>query len=129
MRRLAILLCMIMLTGCGSALDTAIRAANGAETVATHAHAVLVEDTRGAYDGCVARETRPEALACIEVVRQRYAPAWTAYRALRHTWLSLAALIQGAIAADGPMPAGYAILVGSLAQAVTELQAAIEGTP
>jgi len=124
-KRLALLVVLLMTTGCASALDNAIHAANGAGQVTDHAHVTLSADTKRGYDLCLIMSTKTLALECVEQNRAQFAPAWSAYRALRHTWLSLAAMIQAAQAADGALPGGATVLLGKLAQAVSELQFAL----
>ena len=78
-------------------MKRATLAANSIAKFSEGAHEVLSGSYEAEQKECVRRNvTKEGALSCVVYVRSRYAPAWKAYRALRHTWLAVASIIESA---------------------------------
>ena len=84
-------------TGCTpSTLTIAVRTANTTADLMDAAQTVLADTYKAEQIAAVdAASSADGAKAAVAAIRARYAPAWAAHRAARHTWLSFAATIEG----------------------------------
>ncbi len=85
----------LSMCGCSATpRDVAVLAANQAATLADSTVQVLDDLRRRDDDACLALPERDAVLPCVDAARERYAPAYRAYRALRASWLAVEAAIH-----------------------------------
>ena len=127
--RILIIVALMALTGCSSALGTAIRVANSADIFAGEARAEIDRLEKAGYAVCKGLDTtKDKKKACGKTVRAHYDKAWKAYRALRKTWFTYKALLQVAgLTQSDPSPGELAVAGGKLTQATIEMKEAMEG--
>jgi len=120
---------MLMASACTpSAIAQATNAANGVAVFSEGAHEVLAGSYQAEQEVCVDNSTtKDEALSCVAMVRESYAGAWKAYRALRFAWLGLASSIEGARLSNSKIdPAELLVKVGRLASTQEVFRQAIQ---
>lgn len=133
-RLLAILLVVVFASGCGSALDDAVRAVNASQAALKGQHDGLEEVQRAAERVVVETSaTEAEARARLEVVRAPFTRAWDAYDRAAVAWLAAHAAANAAVAADAanqnPDIPHVLALVGASATAWGALLRAVEALP
>jgi hypothetical protein len=127
-RWLAIIIAaVVVLCGCATVRDRAVAAMNGTATFADSAHDELKRVYKEALDACLElSDTKPKALACANDTDRRFDQAWSAYRAIRTSWLILSAVIHTAdLSGARPDEAELLKMLAELAGVVSEFRAAL----